>query len=449
MLFRSLGAMTILWASPVGLLRTTWAGTLDYNNMSALVSSYSARLEWRLSLPGRRFLPRLGASLEYRDSGFRTPGAVDKEIAPESLSFSAQLGQLLPGGSGSFGTYGTATLVSGALHSYSLAAGIFMALSTETSLSVSTGFTGQYSVELKPSVSVALSVAPEDGRTLFIRQDLVKRTGAFDLALPLYRPDSLALRLSGEGFAAASDNMRRLSLGGRLDGEHVGLSTAVGYSIVPDTGPGLLNFSFTAVSSFAYAGGLFGAASRPGDSFLFLLPHSSLGSDTLVMRPSAGPVSTSIDGRPRLVTGLRPNTEIFADISLPESPVDRRPEPSTIRILPAHRSGTIVEVRVTSTLAIRGRLVDARGLVIPFRGGVIFDSAKAGEPVGSTFSDADGVFEYYGLKAGNFHILWSDGERSTLPRISLPAEKPPYGQLEPVIELGDIVAEPLPERTQQ
>jgi hypothetical protein len=97
----ALGGVSALAATGLGNLGLEGAFSTSYPGVSpAQGPAYAARMYWRLSRPDRCYLPLLGAAAEYRAPCFATPG-FDASPQASSLSLSGQIGESLPGDSGS------------------------------------------------------------------------------------------------------------------------------------------------------------------------------------------------------------------------------------------------------------------------------------------------------------------------------------------------------------
>jgi outer membrane usher protein FimD/PapC len=424
-----LAGASVLWASPIGSLAASAA---------ASTNGYAGRLDWRLSLSGYPYIPKLGAGIEYRSSGFAPPDDVAPaapETAVETVTLSAQFSQPLPGGIGAFAAFGSARFGDGQLQSSAVSAGFFLHLASSASLSFSGGADWRLADGIQPRASISLSIVPQDMRTLQYRQDLVRGTESVEISNRFDQAGNLTLVAQEEGLASASENPRAARLSGTYRGAYADLSAAASYQAGSHAGPEEIALAFTASSAFAYAGGYFGMSSRLGDAFLFLVPSASLGTDTLVMQSRDGPAVVSEGGRPQLASGLNPYHAIAAIIEMPGSPPERRPRPETVRLAPTYRSGTVVEIRAAPALSFRGRLLDKKGVVITGRGGKVFRVDAPSVIAGQTFSDEKGIFECYGLDAGDFVVKWNDGSQSLF---TIAGE----GYL--MIELGDVRASAPP-----
>lgn len=419
-----LGGLSGAWASPMGNLDAAAALSIPYEGVSAWIPSFATRLSWRLSLPGLRYFPALGLAAAYRHPGFSPPR---KDPAGNSASvwdLSVQVSQRIPGLAGSLGLYGDADIEDGIPDSISLSAGWNLSPSKNVFLSVSGGADWDTETGWKPQASFSLSVVPPTRRSLQFRQDFLAGTNRFDVSMALDEAGKGILGFSGDGLVGdAETGSASLSLQAETDS--FGLS-ASGSCSGTGGGPGALGIRLAASSTLAFAGGLFAAARSFGDAFAILAPAPSVGSESLELRPSGGAVVTSTDGKPALVTGLGLYRTFFASIEMPGSPPDRRLDPAAVEIVPGYRSVTVITVRSASSVAARGRLVDGAGRPLA---NLVGDLSNGG----GTFTDEMGVFECYGLEAGELSIQWSDGSGS---RFTVDGSR--EGAM---VELGDLRAE--------
>jgi len=437
-----LGGASLLWASPIGSLEAAGAVSSAFAYPAATAAGLAGRIDWRLALPGYRYLPRLGAGVEYRSLTFAAPGGsaaaavVEAENASEDIILSAQLSQLLPGRLGAIGAFGTAGFSGGALTGISVSGGIFISLSRSVSISASGGTDWSIDRGLEPRASISLSIVTKSRQNYAFHEDLVNWADSFDVSLPLDKKNQYTLAANGQGLIHSEDGARSANVSASYLGDAVDLSASGSYAAAAGGEGSQAGLAFAASSVLAYAGGYFGLSPILGDAFLFLVPDSSLGKDSVEILPDSGPSYSSVGGKPLLVPALVPYDAIAATVQMPGSAPDRRPLPENLSVAPTYKSGTVVKIKAAPNLAVRGRLVDAKGGVLAGRGGKIFLASAAKLSVGSTFSDETGLFECYGLAAGDYLVEWGDGGVS---RFSV------AGEGKAMIELGDVKAAPAAE----
>jgi hypothetical protein len=433
-----LAGTSLLWASPIGSFAASGGVSVNFDETAAPEPGYAGQLNWRLAFPSNPYIPMLGAGIEYRSEEFSPPEEPAIEAASalpttDSLLLSSQLSQSFPGGLGSLAIFGNMGFGDGELQSYSLSVGFFFHLSSATSLSASGGADWNVDTGLEPRASVSVSIVPKPRDTVQFRQDLIAKSESISTSNPLDVQQRLILSTREEGLIEQSEDARGAWISGTYTGDKALLSASSSYQATPQNGESQMALDFTASSTFAYAGGFFGASSNLGDAFLFLVPEPSLGTDTLVLQPSSGPAAVSEGGKPQLVPGLIPYEDIAASIEMPGSPAERLPQPGSTLIESAYRSGTVIRIGAAPAMSSRGRLLDQKGAVLPGRGGKFFRAEKLSVLVGSTFSDEKGIFECYGLEAGEYVVAWSDGSQS---RFAI------AGEGKAMIELGDVRAIP-------
>lgn len=428
-----MGEGSMLWASPAGSLRLSSAASFEIPGASSSIPEFAGRLEWRLSIPDNQSLPRFGAGVEYRAAGFRSSALETLEPSPASWLASLQVSQRLPGGAGSFSVSGNSGFSSGILAHGTVYAGVFVVASATASCTLSGGFDWRLASGFEPRASIALAVVPSTRRSVFFRQDLVRIDPSIQIDIPLGAHEQFGIGLGKHGLSSDLDQLREAGINGRYHGDLLDLFAAASYMAASRDDLGRAKFSLSASSAVAFAGGYFGLSNRISDAFLFIVPRQELGDSMVVLQPWDGKAVASEAGTPRLVADVRSYRQFSASVLMPDSPVDRRPVPETVRIMPAYRSGTVVGIGAASILAIKGRLVNGQGVVRALLSGAIVRSGGNGERIGSTFSDALGQFEYYGIPAGAYLITWSDGSTSSIPAIV-------EGAL--MTDLGDVVATP-------
>lgn len=430
-----LGGASFLAASRLGNLGAAAALSLPYEGPGS--AGFAARLSWRFSALAERYLPRLGLAAEYRGPGFTPPAADPAQVAKADAAtwrLSAQLSESLPGGAGSFGAFGNASLADRSLESLALSAGLFLPLRGSVSLSLTGGYDWRSDKGGQPLASISVSVAPPDRRILQYRSDLVSRSDSFDLSMPLGSSSGSSLGLQGEGLLAPA-GARRAALLAQAAAGPLDLGATGYWRAAADSAPAAVGASLGASTSLALAGGRLAAASAFGDAFAILAPHPSLGGAAVELRPGRGPAATSLGGKPALVAGIKPYEDFVASIETPSSPPEIMPEPRTVRIKPSYHSVSIIEVWAASSISARGRLVDAAGKPKPYLAGEILDPRGFPSGAAPTFTDGDGSFECYGLDAGAVQVRWSDGSLSHFA-----VAKPKAPGAAAMLDLGDIAA---------
>lgn len=424
-----LAGASALWASPIGSLEASGGLSLVSDGVSPPAFGDAGRLDWRLMFPANPYIPMLGAGIQYRSQLFAAPGDLAVASSVATLLLSSQVSQLLPWGFGSLAVFGNLGFAANQLQSYSLSAGLFFHLSNTASLSVSGGADFAVGSGLQPRASISLSIIPQPKQTVMFRRDLLAGDESIQVSAPLDPQQRTVFAASEEGLLSQTGNAGSAWLSTTYTGDTADLSAAASYQTTPQNGASQVALHFTGSSTFAYAGGFFGASSNLGDAFLFLVPATSIRTDTVVLQPVNGPAAVSENGKPTLVPRLTPYEDLAATVEMPGSPPERRPQPETALIQSAYRSGTVVRIKAAPAMSARGRLVDQKGTALTGHGGKFFRNENKTLLVGETFSDEKGIFECYGLEAGDYVVEWTDGSQS---RFTI------EGESTTIIELGNV-----------
>ena len=194
-------------------------------------------------------------------------------------------------------------------------------------------------------------------------------------------------------------------------GEAFGLSGSGSYHTEAQPRLNESNLSLEATGTVFYAGGHVVLSRTLGDAFMLVVPDSSIGKDTVELQSPDGPVVRSEGGEPKVFPGLLPYNPYEATVDMPGSAPDRRPVPEKILVEPAYHSATIVAIKAAPTLAVRGYVVNQAAIRQPGVVGEIFLLPNRVR-VGTTFSDATGKFEFFGLEPGEYLVKWENGTQS-------------------------------------
>jgi len=426
-----LGGLTALWASPFGSLGAASGLCLPYSGSPT--PAYGERLYWRYFSPSRRYLPRLGAAIEYRSAGFTAPRddlATNAPPTSPTWNLSTQASEALPWG-GSLTLFGDCTLEGGSVSDASFTLGATIPIRSFTSLYLSGGVDWSSGEEAAPRCSALLSITTPDRRSLQYRQDFVDRKDSVDLSIDLDKEGRNSIGCSEEGLAS-SEADRSLELTGRSKTRYVNYSASGRYYRSGDDSYTELTGSFAASTNLAFADGRFGAASSFGNAIALLVPAPAMGEERVELRSASGATMSTAAGRTAVISGLTPYEDFAASIEMPDSPPERRPSPASLEFLPTYRSITLLKVGVASSVSISGRLVDANLSPKKNLSGDIIDSGGRAVPFAGTFTDDDGSFECFGLSPGRAAIRWNDGSTSSFAV--------PEGEPGAFFDLGDVGA---------
>lgn len=429
-----LGGLSSLWASPLGNLGLAAACASPYEGEGAFIPDWSWQASWRLSLAGKRKVPRLGLAVKYRGPEFAPPqknGTEDPALHEKSWELSGQISQDLLKGAASLGLYGEANLRAGELESASLSAALSIPVRSSMSLAFSVGGDWSSQEGLEAKADFSLSVVPSDRRILQYSHDFITRNDEVDIAMTSDSPLPSSLSFHAEGLVGDTVD-RGLALSWQERGRYFNLTASGSYSRSAETGERILGGGFTANTTMAFAGGYSVAASSMGNALAILVPAPSLGTEEVELLPQNGAATSSLGGKPSLVSGIRPYSNYFASVEMPSSPPDMTPTPKSIELYSTYKSITIIDVRAAAAIAIHGRLVDEEGRILANLPGDLLDPKGNKKAFAGTFSDEEGIFECYDLDSGEHTILWSDG-RKTVFTIAKDEERT-------MIDMGDMLA---------
>ncbi|MEI6874616.1 MAG: hypothetical protein WCL50_05735 [Spirochaetota bacterium] len=433
-----LGGLSALVASPLGNLAASGAVSLPLD-MAFSQPGFAGRLSWRMTLPWASLAPRLALAAEFRGAGFETPNEEKTSTAPNPPIWylSGQLGETLPGSAGSFHILADANLVAGRLGRLSILGGLTISVSRVTTLAFSGGGLWNEVGTMKPSASFSLSIFKDGRPSMNYRHDAITRSDSANLSFALDPASTGTLNVHGDGIVGSGiDKAAGISARKVLGAFDLGAS--LDFSQIASSGLRLYNGDFSASTTLAFAGKHLVASRMIGDAFAILVPAKSLSLDKVELRPLGGQAVASGGGEAVLVPGIISYRRYSATVELPESAPDRRAEPSSVELFSTYRSGTIIEVKTTASVAARGRLVDPAGRPLGNLMGDRIDVGGSAIPFSGTFTDENGIFECYDLRAGSQVIQWKDGRTS---RFSLAEDE---GREGTIADLGDVLAEGKP-----
>jgi outer membrane usher protein len=435
---RYLGGLSALWASPIGFLGAGGSLSVPFDGAVPVDLSGAAKVSWRFASAANRYIPRLGLAAVYRSAGFIAPsedGITHDPQASRALVLSGQIGQTLPSVIGSLGIFTDSILGDRGLESLSVQAGYFLAFAKSFSLSLSGGAVWTPGNEAEPRASVVLAYAPARVGAFQYRNDLTGKTDSVDATLLLNEAGSAAVGARYSNLVWMADSDRAASVFARYGAGFGDMSSSVFYNSYARTGSFAVSGNLSASTGIAFAGGTFALGAARDESYVVLAPSSAFSGTRVSLRTSEGSVTESKRGGAVSVGGLSLYRPISATVGLPASNVDKTPVPDSVVLNPGYKSVTIIRVAPASSLVVRGRAVDARGTAVIGESGIVsrLGNPVAGAPVPKeTFTDETGVFECYGLEAGDYAISWSGGKVS---RITVPK-----GSAEGSLDIGSVAA---------
>lgn len=403
-----LGGVSAIGSLSVGTISGKAAMALPFGTITNETLSFAAQASWYFSTNSSRYIPKIGAAVEYRSSGFSAPGSTVTERFP-SLNISAQLGQTLPEKIGAVSAYGDVRLLSDAIVNWSASLGLTIPLTTTTSLSLSGGADWNSDAGISPRMNMSLFTVSNDRTSLSYRRDIVGEIDYVSLVSSLDEKKNASLGLFANGLSLV-DSSHDISVAASYRSSLAALQASMSYRdaqtwLSPEIA-GAVSISSTIVT----ANGVLAASSVSSDSFALIIPSKDLYDQQIDLHISGGPRTSSVGTRAFLVPGLSAYREYEATLEMPNSPPDTRPSPGLVTLKPAYRSIASLSVGLESSSTLRGVLVDTKGEIVRYMPGVVFGPGN--ERLGSTFTDESGVFEYYGVIPGTITIVWGDGSET-------------------------------------
>jgi P pilus assembly protein, porin PapC len=429
-----LAGLGAAWASPAGTIGGAAALAFPFSAGSGYSLAVGSRLYWRYAYPRGKYIPKLGAAVEFRSPGFSAPRSTILTDAAASYpiwSFSAQASEALPIG-GSVSLFGSCKLESATFAEASSTMGFMLPVLRNLSIFLSGGVDYSVASGVSPRLSALITFIPPNKRSIQYRQDITGGSQSLDATVGLNDPNETSLGFSGRGFVG-SEIDRDYSFSGRTRTKYVDLSSTIGCSSPADDSYEDYKAAISASSSLVFADGCFGIAKSGGDALALLVPASALGAEKIeLMAANGAKVSTESAGT-KVISGLTPYQKFVAAIEMPDSSPDVRPSPASVEFTPEYRSVTIVRVKAASSVSIKARLVDEDASPRKNISGDLIDAEGKTLPSGGTFTDEEGIFECFGLIAGPASIRWSDG---SLSRFEVPEGEPGSS-----LDIGDVGSE--------
>jgi len=232
-------------------------------------------------------------------------------------------------------------------------------------------------------------------------------------------------------------------LSGRLDSSLVDLSVRGGVTLSDAQTPASQEIRSTTgalrVGTGMYVAEKHIALARPiQDSWVMVRADDSLPVDTVFVtrgRRGGQPRSSGWWG-PALVGPLRAGEPEALYVEVPGIPADYSLGSTEYLTLPSYRSGTVITIRSTNRLYIRGRLITSEGEPILLTGlsvTPVFISLDENDSItgSNSFTDDAGSFEIYDVIPGRYDVILRDGSNRIFS-IDVPSVPGPF------LDLGDF-----------
>ena len=413
------GVFATLWGEPSVALFTT------ANDAGEL--GWTGRLGYRFTASARKWFPSVASSLEYRsaDYGLAT-------YAGEGMRWqvSSTVSQRIPGDlSLSVGH------IYRSYHGDDPSSSLFSAaISRRIWGGVSARVNGFVDVVDSDTWGVTIGVSFQ-GRSGSVSSSASSdvRDGSFDGSASL----SVGQRARLSGTVGVND----YSPGNASVGV-VSASLRLNSPFVEVSGTGALSegevesYSGRVGAGLYFADGAFAVGRPLRSGFALVRPDDLLPTNQVIVTRGTFGFTRDTSGafRPALVGPLDEKNPGALVVSVPGLPADYSLQQTEFLLRPGYRRGTLVTIRSSQRLYVRGRLLDREGesvAYVGFRLDPLFtvDIGPDEPPVGgSGFSDELGVFEMYGLVAGEYRAVLQDGSGRSFT-FTVPATPGPLYQV--------------------
>jgi len=398
---RQRGGVEILAATEAGSFRVGLAASLAADDLPDL----GFLAEYQIAFPFSRTLPTFGLSARYNGERFLGPGA-SVSVNPDAWILSASLGQALPFSIGMSlsGSYrvgrgtgtdsGTATLA----FTRSMARGTTLSLLAN----------GRLAPASDPglSVTVLLTSSLSDGKVLTgVRHDVTGGLASLDVqARGGSGRDEPSFSAFLDGIPSTASGRIGAGIGVRYAGRALEASLTDSFSAGGEGGAAARNATaFEAGAALALADGLVAVSAPIADSFALLVPVGNLRGQTVVAgSPADGAVAEG--GGIGTISRLRSYSRAPILLEAPETPPGTDLGEAQRVLAPTYRSGIVIRAGSEPTVPAEGTLLLPDGSPARLRVG---EAVRAGEREGTPlkfFTDEAGVFQLYGLQAGDYRL---------------------------------------------
>ncbi len=393
-------------ATPLGLVSASAAGSWLYgvedieNPMG-----FSGRLQYRLGIPGKPYLPSLGIGGQISTAAFSPPSQSGYSEAGGilwRLSFQASQQTPINATFSLAADYGTDD---GDDYTFSVALGGSYPLGRGTTFSAAATIDDKDGY-VKPELSVSLLVVPPGSSTsTTLRHSFVEKSDSVSLSSTAGSGIG-ALSFSGtmNNIIYDEDSVGRASATLRRVGSLADLSSLFSYYDDRDgTGPSYSAYA-GAEGALVFAGGAFGLSRKVSDSFAILKPDRSFNGVPVELQRGTSSSATSTGGHSAVLNGLRSYVTTSVKVDAPGSPPEIAPTEGDLLLRPTYRSGMVIKPVRKTSVYVSGILIDASGAPIPWAFGAVLDGG--GAAFGDIFTDETGRFEIYDLDAGTYRVQW-------------------------------------------
>jgi outer membrane usher protein len=373
----------------------------------AYPAAFSLASRYRLSFPGRTSLPSLGLSAQYSSAGFSAPRLSFAVEPPETaLRLSGSISSILPGGmSGSLTAENRKNLDDG---TQSTTAALTLRRRMAEGLTVSGLGTLAFQPDgtLQPSLTLTVQSAPPgSGQNFQYSQGLTRRSSIFDLSGTLGPDKGVEASLRGTNPLGHEEDVSSLAAQSRVRRSFGDFGASAAWEHDPLTGLASSALSLSGAGALVLAGGHLKYTRPVADSFVLLAPQDSLRANTVDLQLGSGRSElSSTDGK----TGVGPLASyrpVQGYVNLPDGGAELVADQPFVVLSAGYRSGLVVRPGVKPNLGMSGRLLDALGDPVAWTAGSL--AGMDGVVIDQGFTDAGGLFEFYGLAPGTYTISWA------------------------------------------
>ena len=403
----ALGGASFVYATTLGSFTGTGVGVGAWDGRTYPFSA-AGSLQYRLSLPGREYIPSIGFSAEYTSHGFAVPNpAATLYTADENIRFSAQVGGKISAvTSYSLAGVWSRDLGSSPLSTTNANISLNHSLGQGTSLSLLCNMTLKEGLNPDFSLTAMLFVLPKAkaGRSLsFIQSGDSSNSISYVDKLDVL--GGIDMNLTGSNLLIGSTAGSNVGIGGRkaVNWGELGLSANLDYGnpLIGTLGRIAINGS----TSIAYAGGYFTFIRNIDDSFVLFAPSKAMAGQKVYVRIEGIGFAISEGGRP-VILPLVSYKPVAAYLELPESPPDMTPTVEAALLVTGYKSAIVFTSDIQKSYRVAGKLASTAGVPFGYIAGDLIDAS--GTNLSSTFTDESGNFELYDLQPGLYTIFWPD-----------------------------------------
>lgn len=402
---------------------------------SELDPGWAAQAGYRFILPGRTRLPLVATTIEYRDQNYTRPGSTAAGSA-QAWQISSSLSQTLPAEINLSAGHLFRTFHGDSARNSILFASLSRNLGPRLGLRV-TGTVDTTDPEEQWGLRITVSTRSVQ-RSLGGTATLDARNATLDMSGNATRSGPVTL---STGARINTIDLETGTVGGvagslRVGGSRFELSGSGGAGFtdadrVTDQELRSTNYTAQFGTGIYVADRVVGLGIPTRSSFALVRPARDLPARTVAVRTGGG-AAPRLSGSmgPAFLPNLAPGSRTPITVDVPDLPADFSLGRTQFILETGYRTGTAITIESLPRLYVRGRVLDARGEGLVYKGMVVTPLFEITEDLedpplgGASFTDERGMFEVYGLVPGEYSLILRDGtdRRATF---TVPAEPGP------------------------